>query len=533
MVNQIATLSFAVENNHASKEGSADFDEAIKACGYGKFHYCLLLLCGMMFLCVGLQNGINAYILPSAECDLRLSSEEKGLLNVAFLVGGVISSLFWGIYADAYGRKQTLLITLFADSILSMISSISQSFTLLLAFRGVSGFLIGAPGSLVYTYLGEFHSDRNRSKSICYVGFFWTLSWLVLPGLSWIILPLPFSIKVSGILYNSWRFLLALIGIPTFLVALVGITYPESPKFLLSQGKSDEALAILRKIYAVNTGQEEHDYPVKILLSEESSMTKDEVDGTSGRIELLLKNVWYQMRTIASPPLLKYSILCWTMFFSNMFGYYGFGLWLPELFNRFETYNELHPNSSVAVCELVKSKDVLPSGNGTMENALLLPAVEAANHRVLCSGTIGERVFINTLTINAVCLFGNIASGYLADRVGRRTMPVTTMLMAGLFGVVIYFMSSSLQILIVTCLFSLTISTANFVLGSVVVDIFPTHVGAVAICMTTCFGRIGAIASNLAFGMLLDISCEIPIFLVAAIVLAGGFLGLLIPVRKT
>ena len=40
-----------------------------------------------MFICVGFQNGINAYILPSAECDLDLTSEQKGLLNVAFLLG--------------------------------------------------------------------------------------------------------------------------------------------------------------------------------------------------------------------------------------------------------------------------------------------------------------------------------------------------------------------------------------------------------------------------------------------------------------
>lgn len=40
-----------------------------------------------MFTCVGCQYGVNAYILPSAECDLNMGSEEKGLLNVAFLIG--------------------------------------------------------------------------------------------------------------------------------------------------------------------------------------------------------------------------------------------------------------------------------------------------------------------------------------------------------------------------------------------------------------------------------------------------------------
>jgi len=53
----------------------------------GRYQYTLLVVCGVMFICVGCQYGVNAYILPSAECDLNMGSEEKGLLNVAFLIG--------------------------------------------------------------------------------------------------------------------------------------------------------------------------------------------------------------------------------------------------------------------------------------------------------------------------------------------------------------------------------------------------------------------------------------------------------------
>lgn len=91
------------------------------------------------------------------------------------------------------------------------------------------------------------------------------------------------------------------------------------------------------------------------------------------------------------------------------------------------------------------------------------------------------------------------------------------MLVAGIAAVGMYFVRSSLQILVTACVFSLMAATANFVITSVAVDVFPTHVSAAAVCMMVCLGRFGAVASNLAFGMLLDLSCEIPIFLVAAI----------------
>lgn len=96
-------------------------------------------------------------------------------------------------------------------------------------------------------------------------------------------------------------------------------------------------------------------------------------------------------------------------------------------------------------------------------------------------------------------------------------VPVTTMFIAGISTIGIYFVRSSLQLLITTCFFSLTIATGNFVIASVAVDVFPTYISAVAVSMMVCLGRLGAVVSNLAFGMLLDLSCEIPIFLLAGV----------------
>lgn len=85
---------------------------------------------------------------------------------------------------------------------------------------------------------------------------------LIYPGLAWIIIPLPISFEFYGILYNSWRLFLGVISLPTFIIAIIALMYPESPKFLVSQGKTDEALVILQKIYTVNTGRDKSEFPV-------------------------------------------------------------------------------------------------------------------------------------------------------------------------------------------------------------------------------------------------------------------------------
>lgn len=144
-------------------------------------------------------------------------------------------------------------------------------------------------------------------------------------------------------------------------------------------------------------------------------------------------------------------------------------------------------------------------------------------------------VFVNTAALGISCLFGNILSGLLAGKLHLKTLPLFTMLVAGLSSFLIYFLNSSLQILIVSCLFLSTIATCNLTLGSIAIELFPTSVNAMAYCLMLCVGRLAAICSNLTFGYLFDEHCEVPIFIVAGITLIGCGLCLIIPkrIRKT
>jgi len=102
----------------------------------------------------------------------------------------------------------------------------------------------------------------------------------------------------------------------------------------------------------------------------------------------------------------------------HLYRYYAFNLWQPELFNRFEKYHQSHPNVSVTVCELIHESQTL---NHTVPEESFPFLTNKSTTE--CKPHIDERVFINSLIINAVSLFGNVASGYLANRVSRRTMP--------------------------------------------------------------------------------------------------------------
>lgn len=189
----------------------------------------------------------------------------------------------------------------------------------------------------------------DTSLDVAYYAFA-NLLILIDPGLAWIVIPLPISLEIGSITYKSWRMFLGVISLPTFIIAVITYTYPESPKFLVSQGKTDEALAVLQQIYAVNTGRDKSEFPVnnfniridifrfqcksynidfffffnqvKELLSDVAfEVEKGEAPSSSDVLTKLLKNIWWQLRTISSPPHLKYCILLWTLYFANMFGW--------------------------------------------------------------------------------------------------------------------------------------------------------------------------------------------------------------------
>lgn len=108
--------------------------------------------------------------------------KSKNSNNNDWISGGISSACLWGITADMIGRQKILLTTLIADSFVTILSSLSQDYSMLLIMRFFNGFFIGGPGCLVFTYLGDMVPLKRRTKYICYIGFCFILSWIFLPG---------------------------------------------------------------------------------------------------------------------------------------------------------------------------------------------------------------------------------------------------------------------------------------------------------------------------------------------------------------
>lgn len=117
----------------------AGFEQAIEMCGYGKFHYILLAICGLVSTSEEMDVISMSFILPSAQCDLDLNTETKGWLNSIIFIGMMVGAYFWGSIADSMGRKKVLIVISFMNGFCIVASSFSQTYEWFMLFRFLNG----------------------------------------------------------------------------------------------------------------------------------------------------------------------------------------------------------------------------------------------------------------------------------------------------------------------------------------------------------------------------------------------------------
>ncbi len=120
---------------------NVSLEDALEKTGFGKFNFILIGLSGAILSAVFLETVSINIILPVAQCDLQITNQDKGLLSAVGFIGIIISSHLWGFLADTRGRKMIIASTLLIASFITVISTFTQSYWLLVVLRFLNGFL--------------------------------------------------------------------------------------------------------------------------------------------------------------------------------------------------------------------------------------------------------------------------------------------------------------------------------------------------------------------------------------------------------
>lgn len=174
---------------------------------------------------------------------------------------------------------------------------------------------IGGSSAVVYAYVGEFHNVTYRPKVISWMAFFIAFGSMLLPAIAWVILPLTWSypLPLFGIDFRPWRLLLILYGLASIVFASFLWFIPDSPRFYLSQGRNQEGLDVIKRMFEMNTGKSGSEFPVKHIIWDEAVSTDHSYSA--------LKTVWEQIAPLFRKKFIWKTLMVSTLQFGIFFGY--------------------------------------------------------------------------------------------------------------------------------------------------------------------------------------------------------------------
>lgn len=118
-------------------------------------------------------------------------------------------------------------------------------------------------------------THKNRPIVMAWCSLFMGFSMAFTSIVAWIILSFDFNIPIHGeFIYRPWRLIPIIYTIPGYTAEIILIFFKESPRYLLAQGKDDEALKVLYWMWIKNTGTDIDAYSVKKLVSEVDYVAK-------------------------------------------------------------------------------------------------------------------------------------------------------------------------------------------------------------------------------------------------------------------
>jgi MFS transporter, putative metabolite:H+ symporter len=254
-----------------------------------------------------------AYVLPSLIGVWKLAPRTIGVLISSSFIGQIVGALFFGWLAERIGRLRCAKITIALYSLMSLLCAMSWNIPSLLFFRTIQGIGLGGEVPVAAAYINEISRAKGRGR-------FFLLYELIFPiGLVGASLLGFWLVPRFG-----WRTMFLIGGLPAILVLVlfVGNILPESPRWLISKGRFDEAERIVgqMEIAGRSSGAEISSTP------EPLSITTPPQRETS----------WLELfRGIYRPR----TIVVWCIWITTYFVTYGVNTWLPTIFRTYYKYS--------------------------------------------------------------------------------------------------------------------------------------------------------------------------------------------------
>ena len=451
--------------NPSSAVITTDIPARLDALPFGRFHLLVIVALGITWILDGLEVTLAGALSGELKqgSALGLSNAQVGLAGSSYLAGAVLGAVFFGWLTDRMGRKKLFTITLAVYLVATAATGLSWNAWSFVVFRFLTGAGIGGEYTAINSTIQELIPARFRGWTDLLInGSFW-LGAAMGAGGSLVLLDPAFIDPAIG-----WR-LAFLIGATIGLVIVVmRLWIPESPRWLVTHGFPQAALAVVRNIEAQFTRRGAAPVP------ERAKVRLRMRDHTPLREVAHTLFVTYRQRTLVGLTLMAAQA-----FFYNAI-FFTYALILTDFYGT--------PANAVGWY-------ILPFAAGNVLGPLLLGRL---------FDTVGRKIMIaSTYALSGILL---AVTAYLFS---QDLLTATTLTIAWM---TVFFFASAAA------------SSAYLTVG----EIFPLEIRALAIAFFYAIGTgIGGVLGPLLFGMLISTGSRLSVavgYMIGAILMAAAAL---------
>lgn len=200
--------------------------------------YIIAIVASLGGLLSGFDTGVISGALLFINQTWDLSDYTQGFLVSSVLIGAVIGAATNGVLADIFGRKKIIIATAVIFIVGSILCALAPNIYVLILSRILVGLAVGIVNFIVPLYLSEVAPKQMRGTLVS------LYQWAITAGIL-------FSYIVNGAfasaIYN-WRWML-FAGVVPGVILLVGMSFlGDTPRWLISKNRDDEAKDIYKKI---------------------------------------------------------------------------------------------------------------------------------------------------------------------------------------------------------------------------------------------------------------------------------------------
>lgn len=270
----------------------------------------LLVMGGLGYTFDAMGLAVLAFILPTVTALFGLTNAQTGLLGSSVLIGYLFGAFFAGTLGDLIGRRAVMMYALGVYTLAAFVAAFSPTWEFLFWARVVAGFGTGAESAIIAPFLSEFVQSRYRGRYVGSLSGFFSFGFVFAALLGYFLVPAS---------PDGWRIVQVVTAVPIVMLLWWRRALPESPRWLIQQGRLEEAESVVERMEA-----ETEQRTGELLPAAETAPVPVATLRRGGTFFGNLSALW-------SPELARSTLMLWTLWISITFSFYGFFTWIPSL----------------------------------------------------------------------------------------------------------------------------------------------------------------------------------------------------------